>query len=1249
MKILTALVFLMAAVISYAATSQSVSSLNEPYPVADIDNDGSITALSDGVLVLRHLFGFRGQSLISGDVINANCNRCTSEEIETYLTTVITAQTFDCDSDSHTTPLTDGLLFVRYLLGFTGNTLIDEVVGSEAQNTTSESIIACFSALTSIALQDTTPPAITIEGANPLTVLVGSGAYADAGATALDDVDGVLIVGIDSSQVNTNAVGSYTVIFTVTDSAGNGSSTTRTVNVEFPPPLDGLIGYWPMDETSGFSISDFSGNESTASLSEVDNTTHVSGKLNNALHFNDSRDGTISSAAMLTPESFTIAAYINIPDANGAWQWIASHGDNYGLVIESNGSIHVYYYNGASWPGITINVDDLRDGTWHHIAGSYDEASGTLQAFVDGELVGSGNGNGPISYSAGSDFHIGSMNGSRFFRGDLDELKVFDRALTESEVASLQVSETIFVSLTGGTVLESNSGITQATFDISLSRQSTTNITMNYSTLSGSATDNVDYQAASGAIIIVAGLLNTTVTVNVIGDTNIESDEEFTLHLSNLSGAEATNTQAKFKIRNDDGITYGLDIRPDNSECVAGDRPNLEDSDLSLSLEDTFPALIFSKPVAMEQAPGDDTRFFIVEERGRIKVIHNGVVQSTLFLDIAINIGNRSEDGLYSLAFHPDYQNNGYFYVSFVDANSRTQIDRYTVSDNPSVADPNSELTILERDQPYQWHNNYHIAFGADGFLYIAMGDGGSAGDPDANAQDTSTWLGSMLRIDVDGGSPYAIPTDNPFAGQSCDQNARTGNCPEIYAWGLRSPWRWSFDSQTQDLWLGDVGQGNVEEVDIIEKGKNYGWRCFEGNDSFNSAGCQGVTTVAPVDSYRHVDGACAVTGGFVYRGTDIPALRGTYVYGDLCTGNVFGLPYYSQPETPSSTLFNSASFLVSFAKDNAGELYIISYFGGKISKIIATEGAGVDNPSVPDQLSDSGCVETANPGQPISAMIPFEVNAPHWSDGAHNENWLAIPNGSKIDHQQGDDWVFPIGSVIMKNFILNDSLIETRFMMRHNDGGWGGYTYEWDDDGTDATLVVGGKEKEIDGQMWIYPSAAECSACHTDAATGALAPETVQLNGLFTYPQTGVTANQLESLEKIDMFTELLPSSAEGLLRLVNPYDVTENLQDRAKSWLHTNCSSCHQPGVVTQINIDFRFKTPLSEMMLCNVPPQNQAWGITNPMRLAPGDASRSLIHNRPSRLDEGQMPPIGTNLVDVEGVNLIEQWINGLESCP
>ncbi len=1026
-----------------------------------------------------------------------------------------------------------------------------------------------------------------------------------------------------------------------------GSLILLTLSQHATVAVADLVAYWPMDETSGDNLRDLSGMGMNTPLRNC-SSAHVSGQLNNALHLDGDCDSKVAFANILAPQSFTVAAYIRTPSMPGPAQWVAGHGNNYGLVVSENGDIRVYYYNGSSRPEITIDVPDLRDGQWHHIAGSFNSSTNQIQAFVDGVLVGSGSGSGDIVYAANTDFHIGSMNGEQHFRGELDELKIFDHALSEAEVTPLLDSEKVLLTVTGGAIFESDSGVTQAEIKVSLSRQSASDVSMNYATIAGNAVDGEDFEKVSGKLTIEAGSTTGTITVKVLGDTKVESDETFFLQLNNLDGAEADTTRVEFRIRNDDGIKFGLNSRPNNTQCIAGDRPNTSTNALSLSMKNAFPGIAFDQPVAMVQAPGDDTRYFIVEIAGTIKVIENGILQDLPFLDISNNIGSKHEDGLYSIAFHPDYQTNGYFYISYVDANAWTQIDRFQVSDDPNRAIPSSEFTILERPQPFQWHNNYQIGFDADGYLYISLGDGGRVGDPQENAQNTATWLGKMLRIDVDGGSPYSIPADNPFADQSCDQSNKTGNCPEIYAWGLRSPWRWSFDRETRDLWLGDVGQASIEEINIIENGKNYGWSCKEGEQTFDASHCSDVTYTDPVDSYQHNNGACSVTGGYVYRGTEIPALQGTYLYGDLCTGDVLGLPYYTQPESDSSLMFNTASFLVSFAEDHAGELYVISYLAGTINKIIAT-GDTIENPNTPDLLSDSNCVQAGNPSQPTASMIPFQVNAPHWTDRAHNQNWLAIPDGTTINHQRGGDWVFPTGSVIMKNFILDDSLIETRFMMLHNDGNWGGYTYEWNDSGTDANLVIGGKEKQIGNQTWIYPSAAECSSCHTAAATGALAPETLQLNGSFTYPQTGITANQVETLEKIGLFSEMLPASPAELGRLVNPYDKDQNLQKRAKSWLHSNCSSCHQPGVVTQIDIDFRYTTPLEDMKLCNVPPQNEAWGITNPMRLSPGNANKSLVFNRSGRLDEGQMPPIGTNTLDTQGLALLEDWINSLNGCP
>ena len=354
-------------------------------------------------------------------------------------------------------------------------------------------------------------------------------------------------------------------------------------------------------------------------------------------------------------------------------------------------------------------------------------------------------------------------------------------------------------------------------------------------------------------------------------------------------------------------------------------------------------------------APGDYTRLFIVEKQGRIKVLNlkTGVVNATLFLDIDALVGGglstNDERGLLGLAFHPDYQNNGYFYVDYTNNVGTTTVARYSVSDDPEVADPGSALILLTIFQPFSNHNGGWIGFGPnDGFLYISTGDGGSAGDPGNRAQDiTNQLLGKMLRIDVDGndgpGGNYGIPAGNPFVGITGDD--------EIWAYGLRNPWRSSFDRATGDLYIADVGQNAWEEIDFQPAdstgGENYGWRCYEGDHTFNTGGCPPAKTmVFPIHEYSHALGR-SLTGGYVYRGCAIPTLDGTYFFADYVFTRLWSFTYEGQNNptvtsriaelSPSSDGF-SINQISSFGEDARGELYIVdqgSGFSGQVFKIV--------------------------------------------------------------------------------------------------------------------------------------------------------------------------------------------------------------------------------------------------------------------------------------------------------------------------
>ncbi|WP_178985749.1 PQQ-dependent sugar dehydrogenase [Winogradskyella helgolandensis] len=350
-----------------------------------------------------------------------------------------------------------------------------------------------------------------------------------------------------------------------------------------------------------------------------------------------------------------------------------------------------------------------------------------------------------------------------------------------------------------------------------------------------------------------------------------------------------------------------------------------------------------SKPVSIKHA-GDD-RLFIVEQAGVIKIIDNsGTLQTTPFLDInslVINSGN--ERGLLGLAFHPDYANNGYFFVNYINNSGDTVISRFTMdATNPEIADPDSELIILSYDQPYSNHNGGDLAFGTDGYLYTSSGDGGSSGDPQNRAQNKLSFLGKILRLNIDIPTEtenYSIPSDNPFVDDS-------DALPEIWAYGLRNPWRFSFDRLNGDQWIADVGQGTYEEINRVSPedaatGLNYGWKCYEGNNSYDTSGCADQSTYTfPINGYSHFgdgDPKCSITGGYRYRGTTYPNLYGWYFFADLCSQEIGYLVYDEANDVWSRTFQQFSGQWSTFGEDVNGDIYVSDLAGGHIYKLTDT------------------------------------------------------------------------------------------------------------------------------------------------------------------------------------------------------------------------------------------------------------------------------------------------------------------------
>jgi uncharacterized repeat protein (TIGR03806 family) len=686
-------------------------------------------------------------------------------------------------------------------------------------------------------------------------------------------------------------------------------------------------------------------------------------------------------------------------------------------------------------------------------------------------------------------------------------------------------------------------------------------------------------------------------------------------------------------------VPFGIDARPQNSTCVAQPRP-VDTS--GVGVMSVWAQLGINTPIAMRQAPGDDTRYYVVEKGGTVRTFLANSTMLEPFINIQARVNSApNEAGLLGMAFHPNWQTNHQVFLSYTahsngsPADLLSTVSRFTSNDGGKTLDPASEQVLLTLSQPYENHNGGNILFGPDGYLYIGFGDGGSGGDPMQNGQNLNVLFGKMLRINVDSGTPYSIPASNPFA--------MGGGKPEIYAWGLRNPWRWSFDRGTGDLWMGDVGQNQFEEVDRIELGGNYGWNTTEGLHCYGTMPCARGGITDPLVEYDHSQGNCVI-GGYVYRGSAIPSLVGTYIYSDNGSGNVWALNF--DPVTGKGTpvlLVKSGISPTSFAEGNDGELYLLHYGAGDVvRKLVPT---GMPGPSTfPQKLSQTGCVNPSQPTEAAAGLIPYDLNVSLWSDGAAKRRWAALPDGKTVHVNADGDFDFPVGSVLMKEFSLAGKRIETRLIMRHADGDWAGYSYEWSDDESDATLLPGGKTRAVGAQSWSYPSRDQCLQCHTVAAGRTLGPELAQLDKDYKY-DGGRIANELATWEHIGLFDAPLPTPRPSPLPGV---DGNAPLEARARGYLHANCAMCHRPGGTSQAPADFRSTTPLAMMGICNADPTQGSLGVTGAKLLVPGHPEQSILSLRIHATNVDRMPPLASSVVDATGTQVIDDWIRSLASC-
>jgi glucose/arabinose dehydrogenase len=469
-----------------------------------------------------------------------------------------------------------------------------------------------------------------------------------------------------------------------------------------------------------------------------------------------------------------------------------------------------------------------------------------------------------------------------------------------------------------------------------------------WSEIPGSGRDDGETQV-SGSIegFSTFGVLGVPVASIVLSATNIELAPDETVQLTATTraanGAELPERVLTWESSNtgvasvtSDGLVTAegpgsadVSAKAEGVEAVASVVVVSSDAQPGI----TIVASGLSQPVYVTAPPGDMQRVFIVEQPGTIRILRAGSVLQTPFLDIQSAVLDGGERGLLSIAFHPHYASNGYFFVYYTNNQGNTRVVRYHVSANPDVADASSGDTILTVVQPFSNHNGGLVAFGPNGYLHVGLGDGGSGGDPQGNGQDSTTLLGTLLRLDVNGALPYEIPASNPLV-------SRPGARPEIWAYGLRNPWRYSFDRVTGDLYIADVGQNQWEEVDVQPAsspgGENYGWNVMEGTHCYGTQNCTMTGLTLPVHEYGHSQG-CSVTGGYVYRGSVFPSLQGTYFYADYCEGVIRSFRYENGSVVDHrnwSAQFGNLGAITSFGEDAAGEIYVTTS-NGVVHKIV--------------------------------------------------------------------------------------------------------------------------------------------------------------------------------------------------------------------------------------------------------------------------------------------------------------------------
>jgi putative heme-binding domain-containing protein len=672
-----------------------------------------------------------------------------------------------------------------------------------------------------------------------------------------------------------------------------------------------------------------------------------------------------------------------------------------------------------------------------------------------------------------------------------------------------------------------------------------------------------------------------------------------------------------------------------------------------------FPQLRFELPTSFEEVPGA-SRLLVTERAGKISTFPKDARtnRADLVLDLRELLSSDLAGqavSLFDAELHPRFLDNHHLFVCYVHpvGGGQSRVSRFTLTEEsiPRAVKGSEQVVIT---WPSGGHNAGCLEFGKDGYLYIATGDGSGPNPPDARTtgQDLSDLLGSILRIDVDqpaGNLAYSIPSDNPFVGLP---NAR----PEVWAYGLRNPWKFGVDRQTGDVFAADNGWESWEMVHRIVRGGNCGWPIMEGRAALRSEVSPGPTPIIPpVKDHPHTE-ANSVIGGPVYRGSKLPDLNGSFVYGDYITGTIWAIRPDQDRAYSHRTLVDTDQRIVAFLEGSSGELYVLDYdLTGQIYELLPSTVPDT-SASFPRQLSRTGLFASLEKMEPAAGVVPYSVLVEPWMDGAQAQRWVAVPNRETIDlvREAKKSSRFPNGTVLVKQVTLpqpgRESIrLETQLLHFEN-GAWNPYSYLWDDLGRDAhlvdsigtnrplTMIDSSSNGELRDRTWHVNATNECKLCHNAGPRFVLG---------FVPNQLDHSANgtsQLTLLAAQGVISEASARTSDGSLRLVSPHETTHSIDDRARSYLHANCSMCHHPGGTAIASFFLRRDLPF-EKLNTNKGTGIGTFGIRDAKVIAAGDPYRSLLLYRMSKLGYARMPYVGSQVVDSAGVTLIEEWIRSL----